>query len=75
MVDNPATEADSDVVPEAELGARRRRPRSVTERVRVELRIPAPVAAMLYRAAGERGQSVSRVGTDAIKAYFEGGDR
>lgn len=63
-----------DTVPEAEFGGRRRLPRNPSERVRVELRLPFSVAAQLFTAAGERGQTVSRVGADAIAAYLNVGD-
>lgn len=63
-----------DTVPEAEFGGRRRLPRNPAERVRVELRLPFSVAAQLFTAASERGQTVSRVGADAIVAYLRAGD-
>lgn len=59
-------------LPEAHLGAaRRRRPGNVT---RVELRIPTELAARLYRLADERGQSISRAGADALERGLEGVD-
>ncbi|MBM4519899.1 hypothetical protein GS457_20590 [Rhodococcus hoagii] len=62
----------SDAIPEAEFGGRRRRPRDPSERVRVELRLPFSVAAELFTAANDRGQTVSRIGADAIAAFLKG---
>ena len=58
------------VVPTAHLGAPRKHSGGAV--TRVELRLPSPLAARLYHIAEARGQSVSRVGADALKRGLDG---
>lgn len=62
---------DADV-PAAHFGSPRiNKPGDIT---RVELRLPTPLAARLYRLAQANGQSVSRVGADAIERGLGGAE-